>query len=216
MFTFVCYLPETIFLLNLLVLLLFLTIQDFSNEYKFNLVYFATVSSVWNFILIILLFFNSTGNFLLFWDFLVVTDFLISIKTILFIFSIPLIILSYKYLTNNNLYSYEYFILIQLSIFGLCTLISSNDLITFYLAVEIQSLCFYVLAAIKLYSNFATEAALKYFILGAISSGLLLLGCSFIYGSLGTSNFDELAYLNKFIFTLVSKNEYLYYYDTEA
>jgi NADH:ubiquinone oxidoreductase subunit 2 (subunit N) len=64
-----------------------------------------------------------------------------------------------------------------------------------YIAIEIQSLCFYILAAIKIYNNFSTEAGLKYFILGAFSSGMLLFGCSFIYGSLGTTNFNEMKVL---------------------
>jgi proton-translocating NADH-quinone oxidoreductase chain N len=62
-----------------------------------------------------------------------------------------------------------------------------------YLAVELQSLCFYVLAASKRNSEFSTEAGLKYFLLGAFSSGLLLFGCSLIYGFTGVTNFSELA-----------------------
>jgi len=65
-----------------------------------------------------------------------------------------------------------------------------------YVAIEIQSLCFYILATIKIYNNFSTEAGLKYFILGAFSSGILLFGCSFIYGSLGTTNFSEMKLLS--------------------
>ena len=72
-------------------------------------------------------------------------------------------------------------------------LVSSADFISMYLAIELQSLCFYVIAAIKRNSEFSTEAGLKYFLLGAFSSGLLLFGCSLIYGFTGVTNFSELA-----------------------
>jgi NADH-quinone oxidoreductase subunit N len=69
-------------------------------------------------------------------------------------------------------------------------LVSSYDMISLYLALEMQSLCLYVLAASKRDSSFSTEAGLKYFILGSFSSALLLLGISFLYGCSGTTNFD--------------------------
>jgi NADH-quinone oxidoreductase subunit N len=71
-------------------------------------------------------------------------------------------------------------------------LISSQDLIVFYLAIEMQRLSLYALAAFNQNSAFSTEAGLKYFILGAFSSGLLLFGASIIYGFSGTTNFEEL------------------------
>jgi proton-translocating NADH-quinone oxidoreductase chain N len=72
-------------------------------------------------------------------------------------------------------------------------MISAYDLIAMYSAIELQSLCFYVIAASKRNSEFSTEAGLKYFILGAFSSGILLFGCSMIYGFTGVTNFEELA-----------------------
>jgi len=74
-------------------------------------------------------------------------------------------------------------------------LISSYDLISLYLAIELQSLCLYVLAAAKKDSTFSTEAGLKYFILGSFSSALLLFGISLIYGCTGTTNFEDLSLL---------------------
>src|SRR3546814_10116751 len=65
---------------------------------------------------------------------------------------------------------------------------SSTDLISIYLCLEMQSLCFYVLAAFNRYSVFSTEAGLKYFVLGAFSSCLFLLGSSVLYGLTGTTN----------------------------
>ena len=71
-------------------------------------------------------------------------------------------------------------------------LICSADFISMYLAIEMQSLCFYVMAALKRNSEFSSEAGLKYFLLGAFSSGLLLLGCSLIYGFTGCTEFGQL------------------------
>jgi NADH:ubiquinone oxidoreductase subunit 2 (subunit N) len=81
-------------------------------------------------------------------------------------------------------------------------LVSSYDLISLYLAIELQSLCFYVLAAFQRNNEFSTEAGLKYFILGALSSGFLLFGESILYGFTGITNFEELTKL----FTLNSFN----------
>jgi len=73
---------------------------------------------------------------------------------------------------------------------------SANDFILFYFTIELQALILYTLAALKRYTVFSTESALKYFVLGALSSGLLLFGISLFYGFFGTFNFYDL----KFIF----------------
>jgi len=77
------------------------------------------------------------------------------------------------------------------AILGIFLLCSSNDLITAYLAIELQSLAFYVLAAFKKNSTFSADAGLMYFILGAFSSSLFLFGSSIIYGVTGTTNFED-------------------------
>jgi len=117
------------------------------------------------------------------------------IKVILLIGSIVIILFSFNYLKEEKCNIIEFFILILLSILGLCMLISSYDLISMYLSIETQSLCLYTLAAIKRNSAFSTEAGLKYFILGALSSGLILFGSCFIYGATGTFNFEEIGLL---------------------
>jgi NADH-quinone oxidoreductase subunit N len=117
------------------------------------------------------------------------TNFIKAVVLISLIFSV---IISFEYLKLERIYNYEYFVLFGLAVIGMLTLISANDLIILYLGIEIQSLAFYVLATSKIYNNFSTEAGLKYFILGAFASGLLLLGCSYIYGSLGTTNFSDI------------------------
>ena len=102
------------------------------------------------------------------------------------------LILCISYIREFKVNSFEYFLLILLAVFGLMLLCSSYDLMSVYLAIELQSLCLYVLAAFNRESAYSTEAGLKYFILGAFSSGLLLFGISVIYAFTGTTNFEDL------------------------
>ena len=97
--------------------------------------------------------------------------------------------MSLDYIKQESLNPFEFILLVLLSTCSMLFLVSSADLISLYLAIELQSLCFYVLAAMKRNSEFSTEAGLKYFLLGAFSSGLLLFGCSLIYGFTGATNF---------------------------
>ena len=101
----------------------------------------------------------------------------------------------------DKMYIYEFSILLFLSAEGSFLMVMTDNLFIFYLALEMQNLCFYVLASLKRYSNFSTEAGLKYFLLGAFSSSILLFGISIIYGILGTLNLNEiqiLLYYNNF------------------
>nr|QKQ14731.1 NADH-ubiquinone oxidoreductase subunit 2 [Zygnema circumcarinatum] len=103
------------------------------------------------------------------------------------------IVMSLQYFQQETVNTFESIILILLSTCSMLFMISAYDLIAIYLAIELQSLCFYVIAASKRTSEFSTEAGLKYFILGAFSSGILLFGCSMIYGFTGVTNLEELA-----------------------
>jgi NADH:ubiquinone oxidoreductase subunit 2 (subunit N) len=89
--------------------------------------------------------------------------------------------------------SYEFVILCYMAILSMLCLISSYSFLSFYLAVELQSLCFYMLAGMRSSSEFSTEASLKYFILGAFSSAILLLGISLIYGCIGSIYFADVS-----------------------
>ena len=90
---------------------------------------------------------------------------------------------------NNN---FEYVVLVVTSILGLLLLCSSNDLILAYLAIELQSVAFYIMAAFKKNSNYSVESGLKYFIIGSLSSAFFLFGSSLIYGCVGSLSFDDL------------------------
>ena len=110
-------------------------------------------------------------------------------KIITIISGIFVLISSYKYIKIEKIFEIEYSILILCSILGMLVMISSYDLIVFYIGLELQSLSLYVLAAFNRNQTKSSEAGLKYFILSALSSGLLLYGCSLIYGFSGSTNF---------------------------
>jgi len=101
------------------------------------------------------------------------------------------VLLSSKdYIKSNNIDKIEYPIIILASTLGMILMISSYDLIVFYLGLELQSLCLYILASFKRDDERSTEAGLKYFVLSALATGLLLYGCSLIYGFTGSTNFE--------------------------
>ena len=99
------------------------------------------------------------------------------------------LITSSRYLKIFKIFQIEYSILILCSILGMMVMISANDLIVFYIGLELQSLALYVLASFNRDQVKSSEAGLKYFVLSALSSGLLLYGCSLIYGFTGSTNF---------------------------
>ena len=115
-----------------------------------------------------------------------------SAKLIIGVISLLCLLMIQSYLISQRLNQFEYVLLFLFSVLGLFLLCSSNDLITAYLAIELQSLAFYVLAAFNRNSTFSMDAGIKYFILGAFSSSLFLFGSSLIYGISGTVNFSEL------------------------
>jgi len=105
---------------------------------------------------------------------------------------------SKNFIIDNKLDKFEYPIIILLSILGMFFMVSSNDLILFYLGLELQSLALYILASIDRDNLRSTESGIKYFVLSALSSGLLLYGCSLLYGFTGSTNFDLISsQLNK-------------------
>jgi NADH-quinone oxidoreductase subunit N len=103
------------------------------------------------------------------------------------------ILVSNSYLERLNIAKFEYPIILLLSTLGMFVMISANNLIVFYLGLELQSLCLYVLAAINTKSLKSSEAGLKYFVLGSLSSGLLLYGCSLVYGFTGSVDYSVIA-----------------------
>ena len=112
------------------------------------------------------------------------------IKILILLSSVFVLISSYEFIKKNKISNFEYPIIILLSIIGMFFMVSSNDLILFYLGLELQSLSLYILAAIDRNNLRSSEAGIKYFVLSALSSGLLLYGCSLLYGFTGSTNFE--------------------------
>jgi len=121
--------------------------------------------------------------------FLVANEFIIGIKLILVLSSALVLTLGLKSQVEDKMLDYEFSQLILLSTLGMMLLVGSGDLIMLYLAIELLSLSFYVLASIKRHSQHSTEAGLKYFLLGALSSGLLLFGMALVYAFTGATSF---------------------------
>ena len=114
-------------------------------------------------------------------------------KIIMIVSGIFVLISSSQYLKLEKIFKIEYPILVLSSILGMMVMISSNDLIVFYIGLELQSLALYILATFKRNNILSAESGLKYFVLSALSSGLLLYGCSLVYGFTGTTNFNTIS-----------------------
>lgn len=133
------------------------------------------------------------GKLVTFGGSFVVDDFARFLKTLALIGSGVAIILSLEFLADASRRMFEYAVLILLSTVGMMVLISAGDLISLYLGLELMSLALYVIAASHRDNIKSTEAGLKYFVLGALSSGMLLYGSSLIYGFTGTVSFAGIA-----------------------
>jgi NADH-quinone oxidoreductase subunit N len=102
------------------------------------------------------------------------------------------LVLGHSSARHDGLDKFEYPILVLLATLGMMVMVSANDLMTLYVGLELQSLALYVVAAMKRDDARATEAGLKYFVLGALSSGMLLYGASLLYGFTGTTQLDQI------------------------
>jgi NADH-quinone oxidoreductase subunit N len=124
----------------------------------------------------------------------IIVDYLSSfMKIVTLLAAFMALVISSNYLKTFKIFKIEYPILILSSVLGMLVMISSNDLIVFYMGLELQSLALYVLATFNRDQLKSSEAGLKYFVLSALSSGLLLYGCSLIYGFTGSTNFNLIA-----------------------
>jgi NADH-quinone oxidoreductase subunit N len=123
----------------------------------------------------------------------IVDDFARFLKILALIGSVATLVLSAEFLADPSRRIFEYSILVLLSTLGMMVLISAGDLIMLYLGLELMSLALYVVAASNRDNAKSTEAGLKYFVLGALSSGMLLYGASLIYGFTGTVSFAGIA-----------------------
>ncbi|NJO56418.1 MAG: NADH-quinone oxidoreductase subunit NuoN [Rhodospirillales bacterium] len=114
-------------------------------------------------------------------------------KVLILTGAIGALLLSFDYLKQNRLMQFEYPVLVLLAVVGMMIMVSAGDLMALYLGLELQSLALYVLAAMKRDDVKSSEAGLKYFVLGSLSSGMLLYGASLIYGFTGSTQFTVIA-----------------------
>ncbi|WP_309084884.1 NADH-quinone oxidoreductase subunit NuoN [Chelativorans sp.] len=114
-------------------------------------------------------------------------------KLLTLVGSVVTLVMSVGFAKAEKFDKFEYPVLIMLSTLGMMLMVSANDMISLYLGLELTSLALYVVAAINRDSVRATEAGLKYFVLGALSSGMLLYGVSLVYGFTGNTSFDAIA-----------------------
>ena len=176
--------PEIFLILSVFSLLM---LGVFIKE-SFNIVFRLT-----NIVIIISILMVISGDFenvKLFNDSLSVDYFSKYMKSLILISSFFILALSKKYLVDIKNNKFEYPIIVLLSVIGMLIMVGANDLILFYLGLELQSLALYILAAIDRDNLKSSEAGIKYFVLSALSSGLLLYGCSLLYGFSGSTNFD--------------------------
>ena len=180
-------LPE----LFLSISLLFLLMIGVFIKKSFKLVNFLTI--------IILIFsaaivINQSGHVITIFNGSFIVDPFSNFMKILTLLACSFVLLSSKeYLKINKIDKIEYPILILGSVLGMIIMISAYDLIVFYLGLELQSICLYILASFKRDDERSSEAGLKYFVLSALATGLLLYGCSLIYGFTGSTNFENIS-----------------------
>ena len=110
-------------------------------------------------------------------------------KVVILVSAAGVLVMAQDYMARRDLARFEYPILATLSVIGMMVMVSAGDLMALYMGLELQSLALYVMAAMRRDSVKSTEAGLKYFVLGALSSGLLLYGASLVYGFAGTTAF---------------------------
>ena len=189
--------------LNILLPEIFLTLSIFSIlmigvfiKKSFNLIFNLTSLII---ILTIAIILNSSNNIeKIFLESFTRDAFSNFFKILILISSLFVLNSSKNFIIDNKLAKFEYPIIVLLSILGMFFMVSSNDIILFYLGLELQSLSLYILASIDRDNLRSSESGIKYFVLSALSSGLLLYGCSLLYGFTGSTNFDLIAdQLNK-------------------
>lgn len=189
-----CTLPELYLSVSILIVLVYGVLNSGSKTVGYPLL-IKTVGllslQILSFTFILLINFPYLNFFS--WNFFLLSNFYTFYsKTFLLISCFIWILFSFNYIKNQQINSFEYWILILLSILAIFFLLQAFDLLSMYLIIELQSLSFYVLSSFKRSSEFSTEAGLKYFVLGAFSSAFLLFGSSLIYGLTGLTNFSDL------------------------
>ena len=167
--------------------LLFLLVAGVFLKNSFSLIKKITIILL--LICIPLVYVNYDNQILIFNNNYSINNFSNLLKIIILISSAFSLIFTGQYLKRLKIEKFEYMILILCSTLGMFVMVSTNNLIGLYLGIELQSLSLYVLSSIDRNSLKSSESGVKYFVLGALSSGLFLYGCSLIYGFTGSTNY---------------------------
>ena len=158
---------------------------------SFNIIYRLSTFVIFLLILIII---SSNNESVKIFNKSFILDELASFSKILILSSsFFVLVMSKKYIQDIKNNKFEYPVITLLSILGMFFMVSANDLILFYLGLELQSLSLYILVSIDRDNLKSSEAGIKYFVLSALSSGLLLYGCSLLYGFTGSTNFEVIS-----------------------
>ena len=183
--------------LNLILPEIFLSLSIFATlligvffKNSYNLVTNITYVIIVFLLLIIFNSFNESGN--LFSNSFVSNSFTNFFKILILLGTLFVMFITQDYIKETKINYFEYPLLLLFSVLGMFFMISSNDLMSFYLGLELQSLALYILASIDRDNLKSNESGIKYFVLSALSSGLLLYGCSLLYGFTSSTNFEEI------------------------
>ncbi len=184
------FLPETLLIISSIIILIYGIFFNKKNE-TFENVFYITL---------FFLFFSLYASLKIidfdkayFNNLLINNYFTVFFKTLILSGAIIIVYISYNYLKDLKILSNEFFFLINLSIVGILLLISSNNIFTMYLGLELQAICLYILAAYNKFNIKSSESGVKFFLIGALSSGILLYGLSLIYSFTNSTNFADIS-----------------------
>ena len=182
--------PEIILIFGSIFILIYGIFFTNSKNLNKNIFYITFVSLVFSFYCSIYVVDPGTNSF----NNLLNNDlYTLFFKLLVFTGTIIITYISYNYLNDLDILKPEFFFLILLSLTGILILISSRNIISMYLSLELQSICLYILAAYRKYDIKSSESGIKYFIIGALSSGILLYGLSIIYAFTNATDFYEIS-----------------------
>nr|YP_009004136.1 NADH dehydrogenase subunit 2 [Tsukubamonas globosa]BAO51978.1 NADH dehydrogenase subunit 2 [Tsukubamonas globosa] len=188
-------LPEFYYIFFLSGLVLFCIVYSTSLKLHYPLlIKSALLNSLYLFGLIFFMYMNTFSyNEFVSYMTLQVTSYTTLLKLVIVVLSFFLLLLTLSYIKYEKINSFEYVILVLLSILGLLFLLSTNNIIILFLSLELQSLSFYILCSYQRTKEASIEAGLKYFIFGSFASALLLFGVALLYGLTGITYFSDFA-----------------------
>lgn len=188
---------ELFFLFSIFLFLIFFVFLSNISNYKGS--YFKVSDSLLNLlffvIIVLLILLNNNSNFpyYIFNGFYFNDGVVLFFKNVILIFFFFYLLLLKNYSKYFSNYDFEFIIILLISLFSGILILNSNDFISLFFILELQTLSFYIIVASRQTSSFSTESGLKYFILGSFSSGIMLFGISLIYGFTGLLNFNDLS-----------------------